>query len=108
MAGTIKRLLGGKQNIRIIAHNSAPERMPEIQQELKALAHSNQRLVVDERALNGREWTDLLTQTDIMVCPYYAQWYRVATSGVAAEAIAGGIPLVAPADTTLARWADEF
>jgi hypothetical protein len=108
MPDVIRRLLRSHRDIRIVAHNSAPGTMSETQSALKAIARDDQRLTVDERALDSRAWQELLAQTDIMVCPYLPAWYRVATSGIAAEAIAGGIPLVAPADTTLSHWADEF
>jgi len=50
----------------------------------------------------------LLARSDIVVCPYVTDRFRAAYSALAAEAIAAGIPLVAPAHTTLARTMQDF
>jgi hypothetical protein len=104
----VEILLKANSRIRILAHNSKPGEMGEAQKEMRRIAGENPRVVLDESAITEAGWNGLLRQTDLMVCPYDPSRFRAAYSAVAAEAIANGIPMVVPADTTLARMLNEF
>ena len=49
------------------------------------------------------EYDDLLAASDILLLPYVAKHIRIRTSGVCAEALARGIPVVVPGGTWLSR-----
>jgi glycosyltransferase involved in cell wall biosynthesis len=76
---------------------------PETDTALRALAANDTRLTVDERAAGKTRWPQLLDRADLVLCASAAGDHLAAISAVAAEAIANGIPIVAPADSEVAR-----
>jgi hypothetical protein len=101
-------LLSAHGDIRVLVHNAHPDGMAETQRAMRQLAAADTRIVLDERPAGPAIWHDLLSQSDIVVCPYVTDRFRAAYSALTAEAIAAGIPLVAPAHTTLARTIHDF
>ncbi len=101
-------LLTTRDDVRLLVHNAHPNGMIETQRAMRALAAGDPRVLLDERPAGPVIWAELLAQSDIVVCPYVADRFRAAYSALAAEAIAAGIPLVAPAHTTLARTMQDF
>jgi glycosyltransferase involved in cell wall biosynthesis len=75
---------------------------PETDAALRALAANDARLSADERAFGREGWPQLLERSDLILCPSRSGDVLAAVSAVAAEAIANGIPVVAPADTEVA------
>ncbi|HVK17097.1 MAG TPA: hypothetical protein VM533_09110, partial [Fimbriiglobus sp.] len=53
--------------------------------------------------LTPEQYFDLLSQADVMLCPYSPENYKRRSSGTLTEALAAGIPTVVPADTWLER-----
>ncbi len=84
---------------RVIAHNAGTQ--PEVQQQMRALAALDSRLILNERILNDSEWASLIQTADVVLCPYEPSHYRVMPSGMASEAVANGIPIVGPAATSI-------
>lgn len=78
----------------------APEGIPEIR-ELARRNASTVTLMTDR--LEPRDYAELLRQTEIVLLPYLTDFYREATSGIFAEALALGRVVVVSSDTWMAR-----
>ena len=57
------------------------------------------RFVGEESPLQTEEYYRLVSETDILLCPYDAARYRMRSSGTFTEGISAGVPVVCPADT---------
>jgi glycosyltransferase involved in cell wall biosynthesis len=101
-------LLQFRPDLQVLIHNGAPGYMHVVQDVVREIAAGEPRITVDERIANDALWDSLLNSCDIVLCPYDAPSYTGAYSAIVGEAIARGIPLVAPAVTTLARTMNEF
>jgi len=101
-------LLQHRPNLHLLLHNGAPGYMHQVQDVVREIAANEPRITVDERIANDALWDSLLHSCDIVLCPYHAPSYTGAYSAIVGEAIARGIPLIAPAVTTLARTMAEF
>ena len=101
-------LLAKRSQIRLLIHNGAPTQMPEAQRVVRSLAASEPRIIVDERTAGPPIWAELLNASDLIVCPYPADRFRVAPSFVAVEGIANAIPVVGPALTSIDRLIQEW
>jgi glycosyltransferase involved in cell wall biosynthesis len=101
-------LLAHEPAIRLLVHNGAPEAMARIQQEMRAHAAVESRLVLNEQAAGPELWQDLLCQSDLILCPYEPARFIASYSAVATEALANAIPLVVPANTSLSRLLDAY
>ena len=55
-----------------------------------------------EGKLSRRDYAELLAAMDIVLVPYSAPGYKRSTSGIFAEALAAGKPVVVPSDTWMA------
>jgi hypothetical protein len=108
MPEVARRVLAAHRDVRLLVHNGAPGVMQQTQQEMRALAAGDSRLVLDERLADDRIWAELLAASDLIVCPYNPGRFAISYSAVAAEAIANSIPLVVPAHTSLDRLMREF
>ncbi len=100
-------LLARHEHIRFLVHNAAPTGMPGTQDLVREIAKADARVTVDERPADGALWQSLLSDTDLMLCPYNPTRYVASYSAVAVEALANGIPMVGPANTTLSRFAAD-
>ncbi len=103
MPDIARRLLKSETDIRLLMQNSAPREMPHIQQELRAIAATDARVIIDEQAAGAQRWNLLLRRSDVILCPYEPFRYIASWSAVATDAVANGIPLVVPAETSMAR-----
>jgi hypothetical protein len=101
-------LLSRRFDIRMLIHNSAPKPVKPEQQSLRAIAASDSRLMLDETAVNPVRWRVLLDQSDLIVCPYDPVAFTARDSGIVAEALANGIPLVVPDRTSLSVLLRQF
>jgi hypothetical protein len=101
-------LLQSREDIRILAHNGAPQQMPKAQWALREMAMAEPRLIIDERLAGPEIWTQLIDTSDLILCPYNPQRFALSSSAVAAEAIANAMPLVVPDGTSLAFLMREF
>jgi hypothetical protein len=108
MPEVAKSLLRSNPDIRILCHNANPSAMRETQEDLHAIAAQEPRLVMDERLAGGAVWQELLDASDLILLPYASPRFAISYSAIAVEAIANGIPLVAPAGTSMARLMQEF
>ena len=103
-----RRLFEERADINVLAHNGAPLEMQDTQQELRHLAASEARLRIDERLADERIWAELLEATDVVLCPYPTNRFATSYSAVAADAVANGIPIVAPRGSSMARLIADF
>jgi glycosyltransferase involved in cell wall biosynthesis len=103
-----EELLRTHADIRIVLHNAVPGEMPEPDAALRTLARRDKRLTFYEGILGGETWESLLTASDLILCPYNPERYSLSHSGIVAEAIANGIPVVVPSGTALASITEEF
>jgi glycosyltransferase involved in cell wall biosynthesis len=56
-----------------------------------------------DRALDTKEYYNLLSRADIVLIPYVAESYHAQTSGIFAEALAFSKPVIIPVDTWMER-----
>lgn len=70
---------------------------------LKQMPAEQVTLVGLDKALSPEAYYDLLSKSEILLCPYSPFAYRCRSSGTLAEAIAAGIPTVVPRGTWLER-----
>lgn len=75
---------------------------------LTMLAASDERLTVQTGPVDRQGWQTTLDQCDLLVAPYDQQFFRVNGSGIVTDAIANGIPIVVPAETTLAALLQQY
>ena len=104
----VAELLGMHSDIRIELHSAVSGDKPETDAALRTLARSDQRLSFHEGVLRADEWEDLLSRSDLILCPYNPDRYFLSHSGIVAEALANGIPVVVPSGTALASITEEF
>jgi hypothetical protein len=102
------RLLGERDDIRLLIHNGWPEGLVEQQRALRALADRDPRLILNEQTADLDLWSRLLDETDLIVCPYDRNRFVSSYSAVASEAVSNAIPMVVPEGTTLAGVLREF
>ncbi len=96
----------GKVRFLVQASLNHPEwnpRSAEALQRLQAYAPRQVRLVGREEPLAPEEYFELVSQADLLLCPYSPFAYKRRSSGTLTEAIAAGIPTVVTAETWLAR-----
>lgn len=103
----VRGLLTQTQGTRFIVQDGRHE-MVGVLEELRVMAVGEPRLELVFDPVTDDAWADVLSRIDILVAPYDVRYYATACSGISCEAIANGIPLVAPAGTTLARLLGEF
>ena len=101
-------LLRMHSDIRIELHSAVPGDKPETDTALRNLARGDQRLTFREGVLSSEEWETLLSRSDLILCPYNPDRYFLSHSGIVAEALANGIPVVVPSGTALASITEEF
>lgn len=65
-------------------------------------------LILLNTPLNSSAYRDLLQSADVVVIPYRQQYYRSRTSGILAEAIAAGKPVITTADTWMADQVRQY
>ncbi len=99
-------LLRARPDVHLLIQNVAYG-APVAQQQLRELAANNDRLMLSEQPAGRTLWPKLLEQSDLILCPYSPEFYMVAFSAVASEALANGIPIVVPAGTTLEKLIEE-
>ncbi|MBF0629094.1 MAG: glycosyltransferase [Magnetococcales bacterium] len=104
----VGRLLSLLPDIRVLVHNGDPESCLPQQNALKAIAVGDPRLILDERTADPALWSQLLEQSDLVVCPYWRDVFVSTYSALASEAIANAIPLVVPSRTTMANLLQQF
>ena len=101
-------LLRERSDIRLLAHNGAPDFTPGPQKDLRRLAREDSRLMLDETIAGPEPWARLLDRSDLILCPYDPEVFATRFSSLACEAIANGIPLVVPARTSLSTLLADF
>jgi hypothetical protein len=104
----VAHLLATRTDVRFLIHNAQPDFMADAQAAMRALAARDARVTLDEAPAGPARWRELLDQSDLILCPYMPDQFRAAYSALASEAIAHAIPVVTPAETTLARVVAEF
>ena len=109
----IVRQLLATTDCRVLVHNSRPDSMKREQEELRAMIYvggsgiGNGRLILDEEESNAQHWQLLLDASDLIVLPYNER-FRLSYSSIAVEALANGIPVLAPEGSTMATMSEEF
>jgi hypothetical protein len=103
-----RRLLSSRADIRLLIQLVEPQGPHALLEEMRDLAVRCDRLTIEERPAGRTLWAELMERSDLVLCPYPPAPYAASISSVAAEALANGIPLVAPAGTTMERWLKEL
>jgi glycosyltransferase involved in cell wall biosynthesis len=112
----VRLLLARRPELRFLIHNADPNAIStndptglvEAQQSLRDIALTDDRVQLSEEPAGKDLWSSLLERSDLVLCPYSAQFYKGTFSGVANEAIANGIPIVGPAGTGIEALINEF
>jgi glycosyltransferase involved in cell wall biosynthesis len=102
-----RMLLADCPDIKLLIHNGAPGEMPEVQDAVRQLS-GDPRVSVCEGIAGPGQWESLLMQSDLIVSPYEPSRFSASYSAVTCEALAHGIPMVVPANTSLSRLLDDF
>ena len=108
MPDIISNVLRQNGDCQFRIHNSRPAQMAETQATIHEIASREPKVTIDERAVSLETWAGLLSEADLLLCPYSPNFYSIAPSGLACEAIANAIPLIGPAGTTLDRLIREY
>lgn len=101
------------RSIKFLIHNgdanSPNPQMQELQRQVRHLTVEYPNLVeVDERLADDKIWQELLDKSDLIVCPYWPERFYASYSAVACEAVANGIPVVVPHNTSLSGMVDQI
>jgi glycosyltransferase involved in cell wall biosynthesis len=112
----VRLLLTERPDVRFLIHNADPDAaathdpagLAATQRELRGIAAADDRVTLCEVPAGKELWSALIDGSDLALCPYSPQFYRAGFSGVAAEAIANGIPIVGPAGTGIENLIQEF
>jgi hypothetical protein len=99
---------GGSAGVRFLIQASLrePENEPRCKvalDRLKGYSEDVVRLVGLDGSLSPEIYYRLVSEADLLLCPYRPETYRSRSSGTLAEAIAAGIPTVVPRGTWLSR-----
>jgi glycosyltransferase involved in cell wall biosynthesis len=85
-----------------VSHGGPPE--PLVESARAALrAHRSNAVHVHERPMSSDDYGRLVLSADVMLIPYDPDRYRARSSGVLAEALSVGVPVVVPASTWMAE-----
>jgi len=103
----VGKLLSQFSNINILVQDGRHE-LKETLDKLQQMSINHHRLRLVLNIQSTIDWKNLLSQCDILVAPYDIAHYATACSGISCEALANGIPLVAPEATTLTKLMHEF
>jgi glycosyltransferase involved in cell wall biosynthesis len=110
----VVRRLGNRPGLRFVIHCPRPAsgdnhvELPRGVAELQALAREpSYRLTLVPDALAPGDYAALLQSLHIVLLPYVHESYREATSGIFAEAVGLGKPVVVPEGTWMARELDR-
>jgi glycosyltransferase involved in cell wall biosynthesis len=104
----MRLLLAQRADIRFLVHCADPALVPVQHERVCAMADSDPRIALLEGPATQHLWQDVLDQSDIILCPYNPKAFRAGYSAVTSEAFANAVPVVVPANTTLARMMTEF
>jgi glycosyltransferase involved in cell wall biosynthesis len=105
----VREILRLRPHVRCLVHNGNITDLSEADRELERMASQDpERVILDLAAADRDEWQRRLDRSDLIVLPYYPPRFALSYSAVACEAIACGIPYVAPANTTMARQQRNF
>jgi hypothetical protein len=97
----VQQLLRAALPVKVLVQDSFAA-MQEPLTTLTALAATDDRLTVQAGPVDRQGWQAILDRCDLLVAPYDQQFFRVNGSGIVTDAIANGIPIVVPTETTLA------
>ncbi len=95
------RLRGLGSNITVLAHSATPGGEAATVQALQQMADADPMITLLVGPADAKIWWNLLSHIDLLVLPYQPARYRESYSAVITEAISSGLPVVAPADTSL-------
>jgi hypothetical protein len=105
----IQDVLRARPKVHFLVHNGNLSDLTEIDRAIERLAQSDStRITLDLIAVDQKQWQERLDRSDIIVLPYYPPRFALSYSAVACEAIACGIPYVAPSNTSMARQQRNF
>jgi glycosyltransferase involved in cell wall biosynthesis len=103
-----RQLLSARSDVAILVHNCDATYVKDVQDELRAMAATEKRVVLREGAVAPQRWADTLAVCDLILCPYDPVAFETRCSGMLNEALANAIPVVVPAKTSLATMFEEF
>ena len=92
----------GKMRFVIQSHIRS-EQLPEVEPIRERLESLGPGVILTRDLQTDEEYRRMLWDSDIVLMPYNPEAYFVQTSGICAEALARGIPVVVPGGTWLAR-----
>ena len=108
LAGAIERLNRRRNDLEFLIHGTVEQTdNPEGKQELQRLAELAPNVKVRTDVLSTEDYLAWLAQADILLQPYDPEVYRTRGSGVFAEAVKLGIPVVATKGCDFSRAAIE-
>ncbi len=106
--GLARRLLAHGRHPTVLVHSASAYVDPDTMTDLVDMGEADDRMKVYIYPADDKAWWDLLDRMDLLVLPYQPERYRDAYSAILAEAISSGLPVVAPAETSLADLIAEY
>jgi glycosyltransferase involved in cell wall biosynthesis len=106
LPGVIRALEQSPRNGVLVAQGFSYRHRPRLARTITALRRGGATVLPDE--LSIPDFRNLIASADLVVLPYSSEDYHSQTSGVFAEALGAGIPVVVPKDTWMARQIAEY
>jgi glycosyltransferase involved in cell wall biosynthesis len=106
LPAALKALNEAQRPGRMIVQGYSFQHGAQVARTITALRRGGATILQDE--LSNAQFRTLLASADLIVLPYATEYYHSQTSGVFAEALGAGIPVVVPEDTWMARQIAEF
>lgn len=103
----VRYILRDVPEAHVLVHDSFGGMAKELT-ELQDIERQDSRLRVIRSAVTPEAYEEILDECDMLVAPYSRSHYSIASSGIANECLANGIPLIATAGTTPARDLAEY
>ena len=94
-------------NFELYIHDSRGEMLEDLNW-FEEKSQSDSRIKIERFAVDSNRWSQLIRSAGCVIAPYVPEIYAVASSGIAAECLSAGVPIIAPAYTSLAKVLENY
>lgn len=102
-----EELVERRVNFELYIHDSRGEMIDDLNW-FEEKSQFDRRIRIERFAADSNRWSQLLCSAGCVVAPYVPEIYAVASSGIAAECLSAGVPIIAPAHTSLAKVLENY
>lgn len=100
-------LVERREIFELYIHDSRGEMVEDLNW-FEEMSQSDSRIKMQRSAVDSNHWSQLIRSAGCVVAPYVPDIYAVASSGIAAECLSAGVPIIAPAFTSLAKLLEDY